>query len=118
MLNVTVCATSGPLRDALTEALGEFAVVASSSSVLPSGEPNPGEIVVAPVSDCTLETCGRLSDLGWRVVVLAPVPREPERVMYLASGATDYVPMTVQSDELLGAIVSAAGDGLLTPTCK
>ncbi len=110
MLNVVVYAKSGPLRQALTGLIGEFAEVTPAADFVPAPKPGPtcSPVVVAPVSDCPPETCGMLAGQGWHVVLLAPVPRKEERERYMASGAIGYVPMTVQSDELRGAVSSAA----------
>lgn len=111
MFSVVVYAKSGPLREALTGLIGEFAEVTPTADSVPTPRSGPAcsHVVVAPVSDCTPEACGKLADDGWRVVLLAPVPREAERRRYMASGATSYVPMTVRSEELRGAVSSAAG---------
>lgn len=64
----------------------------------------PGDMVITPVADCPLERCSELARSGVRVIILAPIPRESERQQYLDAGASGYVPMTIDSNDLIAAI--------------
>lgn len=74
-----------------------------------AGEPPP--VVVTTVRDAPPQTCADLARQGRSVVVLATVPRESERDLYLRSGAAAYVPMSGVGDQLLEAIRSVTGQG-------
>ena len=68
------------------------------------GEPPP--VVVTTATDSPVPVCAELARRGTSVVVLATVPRENERALYLRSGAAAYVPMSGAGDQLLQAIRS------------
>lgn len=60
----------------------------------------PGDVVVAPGSECSPEACADLVARGARVIILAPLPGEIERQRYLAAGAFAYLPMVIDSRPL------------------
>ncbi len=62
------------------------------------------EIVVTTASECEPERCERLASRGALVIVLAAIPRDTERERYFRAGAAAYVPMAVDSGELLAEI--------------
>lgn len=70
----------------------------------------PGDMLVAPVGDCPVERCAELVRHDVRVIVLTPIPRDSERALYLDAGACAYVPMTIDSSELLLAIEAVVAD--------
>lgn len=107
MMDVMVWARDRTLRQALEEAITWFAPVRPVEEFPPRSRTG-ASIVVVPAGDCPLDVCRELSGSHWRVVVLAAIPREPERTAYLQAGATGYVPMTVGLDALCEAITQAA----------
>ncbi|GAB4330977.1 MAG: hypothetical protein Kow0010_16090 [Dehalococcoidia bacterium] len=66
--------------------------------------PRPGDVVITPAADCDLQRCADLTGAGVRVIILAPIPRESERQHYLGVGASGYVLMTIDSNDLIEAI--------------
>lgn len=44
---------------------------------------------------------------GARVIILTPVPRERERLLYTGSGASAYLPMLIDGGELMDAVDAA-----------
>lgn len=107
MTNVSVWASDSALREALRVALTGF----TSVRVLPdlgSCRLDEPAVLVAPSSDCPPEACRRLTSERWRVVILAALPRETDRLAYLGAGATGYIPMTVGLDALCTAISQAS----------
>ena len=71
------------------------------------GAAESGDMVITPVADCPPERCTELARAGIRVIVLAPIPRDAERQQYLDAGASGYVPMTIDSNDLIAAIRGA-----------
>ncbi len=63
-------------------------------------EIQPGDVVVAPSSDCLPERCAEFAARGARVIVLATLPAEAERQRYLAAGVFAYLPMAIGSRPL------------------
>lgn len=68
-----------------------------------------GDTVLAPVSSCPVELCRCLVRHGYKVVLLAPVPRKPEAEAYGRAGATAYLAMTFDFSELVNSVLSIAG---------
>lgn len=88
---------------ALRRALLAHLEVDEGLPVAEEGDPasvKPGDVVVAPTSDCPPERCAEFDSLGARVIVLAPLPGDAERERYLAAGAFAYMPMVVDSRPL------------------
>jgi len=113
MLNVVVYAKSGPLRQALTGLIGEFAEVTPAADFVPAPKPGPtcSPVVVAPVSDCPPETCGMLAGQGWHVVLLRPCSTQGRaRAVHGERGDR------VCSHD--GAIGRASGCGQLSGRCR
>ena len=90
---VLVLASDPRLRSSLVAALRSFGPVGVLD---PQGTcEGKGLTVVAPSSDCSPGACERLVEAGQRVVILAAVVRENERLRYERAGAAAYVPMAV-----------------------
>ncbi len=101
-------ATSDPsLRRALTARLERTPGLTLSSSDGTEGLQQPSDIVISPASDCSPERCAELAVNGVTVIVLAAIPRESERQRYASAAAAAYVPMAVDSQQLLSAIWQA-----------
>lgn len=74
------------------------------------------DVIVTPVGDCSPARCARLAQTGARVIVLAPVPRESERIQYTLAGAARYLPMSASAGALLEAVTTVMrGDSQLQP---
>lgn len=101
-VSVVVLTSDSALQKALTSRLERLQPVVMGHD--PGDPPASTEIVVTTVSECEPERCGRLTSKGAMVIVLAAIPREGERERYLQSGAAAYVPMSVDSAELLAEI--------------
>lgn len=65
-------------------------------------------VVLAPNVDLTPGECAELTGQGAKVILLAAVMREEERARYLASGASSYVAMNIDIQELQGELVRLA----------
>lgn len=102
-ITVHVLATSRELRRALNAGLQR-----APGLLLREDEPGAAEVIVAPVADCPPSRCAMLTSAGARVIILAPVPRETERLQYGLAGAAAYLPMGGDAGPLLAAIRSAA----------
>jgi len=70
----------------------------------------PGDVLITTPNDCSAVECHYLSQLGMRVIVLAPVIREFDRARYLEAGAMAYIPMLLDTADLVAAIGNALGD--------
>lgn len=70
--------------------------------------PACGALVVTPTPECTTWRCEQLSSGGSRVILLAPVPRDSERIAYFGAGAHAYLPMELRSNELLATVRQAS----------
>ena len=104
---IHVIAASAALRHGLVAGLGDLPLISPHATALTSRDVSPADIVIAPTSDCPPLDCAQLVKSGARVIVLAPIPRESERVTYENAGVSAYIPMTVGTRELLKAIVTA-----------
>jgi len=62
------------------------------------------DIVVTPASDCDVERCVKLAAHGFMVIILAAIPRAFDEERYLRAGAAAYIPMAVDSEQLLAEI--------------
>lgn len=98
----------------ILERSGRFAVTPTAG--FPS-QPNPEELVVAPVGDCSLRRCEALAAAGGRVIVLAAVPRRAEQEQYLEAGAVAYLPMDPDGKALMDALANAGSAGQREPEC-
>ncbi|MBE7518789.1 MAG: MarR family transcriptional regulator [Thermoflexaceae bacterium] len=78
-------------------------------------EVKPGDVVVAPSSDCLPERCAEFAARGARVIVLATLPAEAERQRYLAAGVFAYLPMAIGSRPLPVDVRSAMAAPLPDP---
>jgi len=65
---------------------------------------DPTEIVVTPASECEVERCAKLASNGLAVIILAAIPRPLEEERYLRAGAVAYIPMAIDSEQLLAEI--------------
>ncbi len=65
---------------------------------------NRADIVVTPASECEVERCARLAAHGLTVIILAAIPRGFEKERYLRAGAAAYIPMAIDSEQLLAEI--------------
>lgn len=70
--------------------------------------PAHGALVLTPTPECTTWHCEKLSTGGSRVILLAPIPRESERIAYFGAGAHAYLPMELRSNELLATVREAS----------
>jgi hypothetical protein len=112
MKTVYVLASNPALRQGLLDRLSQWPEM--SARVL--GEHGQkGGIVVTVVNSCTPEECARLTELGFRVIILAPVLRPAECRRYADAGASSYLPMALESaqlDALRAAIMDHTTDPL------
>lgn len=69
----------------------------------------PKDIVVATTTDCPTERVAELAASGVRVIILAAVPRTTDSDRYRQAGAEAYIPMAVDTTQLVDAIQQAAG---------
>jgi DNA-binding response OmpR family regulator len=93
------------LRQALTGRLERVEGITVDHGSL-EGETR-GKVIVTTAADFGHERCAQLAKDGARVIVLAPVTRERERMDFLNSGAFAYVAMTVDAGLLVAAIRAA-----------
>ena len=107
---IHVIAASVSLRNGLVAGLGDLPGISPHAAALAAGDVSPADIVIAPASDCPPIDCAELVKSGARVIVLAPIPRESERIRYENAGVSAYIAMTVGTQELLKAIVTAGLD--------
>ena len=70
----------------------------------------PGDVLITTPNDCSAVECHYLSQLGMRVIVLAPVIREFDRARYLEAGAVAYIPMLLDTADLVAAIHNATSE--------
>lgn len=104
-MTVHVMTEDVTLRKALTKRLERVAGInVMGGEPLESGE---ASVIVTTAADFGNERCAQLARLGARVIVLAPVTRERERVDFLKAGAFAYVAMTVDAGLLVAAIRAA-----------
>ncbi len=66
-----------------------------------------GDVLIATPADCPDVECHLLTQRGVAVIILAPVVRQSERERYLRAGASSFIPMLVDSGELVHAIDEA-----------
>lgn len=71
-----------------------------------------GDIVVTTPNDCSAVECHLLANRGVRVIVLAPVIREFDRQRYYDAGAEAYLPMLVDTADLVAAVGTALREGI------
>jgi hypothetical protein len=103
---VQVITADGALRRALSSRLGSaLPLAAEVRSDLTSGRRfAPSDILVIPAAELPPARCRALTQHGLHVVVLAAFPRRIDEQSYLDAGAEAYVPMTVDTAMLVGAI--------------
>jgi len=63
-----------------------------------------GAVLVATTSECSPDECAGLGLAGRQVVILAALPSEFQRRMYLDAGASGYLPMAIDTRPLIEAI--------------
>ncbi len=70
----------------------------------------PGEssLVLSPTPECTTGICEQIVRAGAKVIVLAPIPRDNERLAYIGAGAHAYLPMELRSNTLLTTVHEAS----------
>jgi hypothetical protein len=78
--------------------------------------PERASLVLSPTPECTTGICEQIVRGGAKVIVLAPIPRDIERLAYIGAGAHAYLPMELRSNTLL-ATVSEASDALRRIAC-
>lgn len=108
MATVHVVTSDGALRRAL---LGRLEHVPGLNLLMrdgTAGAPKPEDVVVATTTDCPSERVAELTTAGVRVIILAAVPRASEQDRYRKAGAQAYIPMTVDTTQLVDAIQQAA----------
>jgi hypothetical protein len=66
-----------------------------------------GDVAVTSTTDCTLARCAALAHDGVKLIVLATLPSERQRELYLGAGAVAYLPMALEHGPLAEAIRSA-----------
>ena len=101
---VVVQSSDAGLRRALGSRLRSW----GGLDVIDEVVPEIRAVIVVPASDCSYAMAASLDEAGHRVVVLAPVQRERERAMYMAAGASAYLPMDFDLPALAGAVIAAA----------
>lgn len=67
----------------------------------------PGELVLTTPADCSTQQCAELVKNAIHVVLLAPMPRETERVGYAFAGGR-YIAMLLDTEELFEALLHAS----------
>lgn len=81
----------------------------------------PGDILITTPSDCSGVECHYLAERGVRVILLAPVIRDFDRARYMEAGAIAYIPMLLDTADLVSAIGTALGQGApmvpIRPNC-
>jgi len=90
------------LRDSLVSALGGLSFAAIEDL---TRELEPGTIIVTTAAECSARQCARLAELGFRLVVLVPIPQEREWREYRAASVAAYVSMTL--DLKLAEVISS-----------
>jgi hypothetical protein len=70
--------------------------------------PARNALVLTPTTECTTIRCEQLSMGGSRVILLAPVPRDYERLAYIGAGAHAYLPMELRSPALVTTVQEAS----------
>jgi DNA-binding NarL/FixJ family response regulator len=108
--SIHVVSSDSALRRALVARLGRSPDLSLPTTGWSLDVQLPGRIVVVPASECSPGACRDLVARGHSVIVLAAVLRDNDRERYLAAGAAAYVPMTVDSEQLLEALRMAAGE--------
>ncbi|MFN0093957.1 MAG: hypothetical protein ACKVVT_04165 [Dehalococcoidia bacterium] len=105
---LVVVTSNVALRRALVahlEGVGHFVVVARDDTA----DLERGDIVIAPTDGISPEEAFAVVAVGASLIVLAPLPSDPERDRYLAAGAGAYLPMLVDGDALHNAVARALG---------
>lgn len=81
----------------------------------------PGDVLITTPNDCSAVEAHYLTERGIRVIVLAPVVREFDRARYLEAGAVAYIPMLLDTADLVAAIGNALSEQVpmvpIRPNC-
>lgn len=105
---IRVITADPALRNALVgqiERSGRFAVTTVGEPLLDGA--GIDDVVVTTPADCPAQECEAMVARGARVIILTPVPRERERLLYSESGASAYLPMLIDGGELMDAVDAA-----------
>ena len=107
------------VRDAnLESALEHYLESEPGLSFLPSV--NAARVMIGTAADCPPSVCAQWTRSGWRVVILAAVPRDDEEAHYRAAGAfADPLGMSLSGGALkravqLASTTTGGGEGTLT----
>jgi DNA-binding NarL/FixJ family response regulator len=114
--SIRVITADAALRNALVsqiERSGRFALTTVGETVLDGA--GHDDVVVTTPADCPAEECLKMVQRGARVIILTPVPRERERQLYTSSGASAYLPMLIDGEELMDAVDAALNPGATPP---
>jgi hypothetical protein len=101
--SVYVETSDGTLRKALTERLCCTPGVDLSQDG-PQLHAGLGDIVIATALECSPERVASMVAAGLHVIVLSAIPREREKVSYEKAGAEAYLPMAIDTTQLVEAV--------------
>jgi hypothetical protein len=73
------------------------------------------DIILGTNGDISPANCRRMVALGWRVLILASVPRIEEEARYMAAGAADYIPMVLDGRSLEARVDDVASEPPAAP---
>jgi DNA-binding NarL/FixJ family response regulator len=93
--------------DELRSSLEAWAARRPDTRLVPLDEAGPGDVVFTTMTDCSPQECQWFAAKGRKLVVLAALPSDHARDVYLAAGAAAYVPMNGGTEQLEAALQSA-----------
>jgi DNA-binding NarL/FixJ family response regulator len=99
-MNISVDTAFGELRSSLET----WARARPATHLVPLDEAGPGDVVFTTMTDCSPHECRYYAIKGRKLVILAALPSDRSRDLYLAAGAAAYVPMDVGTAVLEAAI--------------
>lgn len=102
-MNICVDTAFGELRSSLEN----WVRLRRGANLVAVDEVGAGDVIFTTMTDCSPQECQYFAAKGRRVVVLAALPSDRAREVYLAAGAAAYIPMDGGSDELAAALRAA-----------
>jgi DNA-binding NarL/FixJ family response regulator len=102
-MNISVDTAFGELRSSLET----WAKARPATHLVPLEEAGPGDVVFTTMTDCSPHECRYYAIKGRKLVILAALPSDRARDVYLAAGAAVYVPMNPGTAVLEAAVQAA-----------
>lgn len=102
-MNICVDTAFGELRSSLET----WARLRPGTHLVALGDAGAGDVIFTTMTDCSPQECQYFATKGRKLVILAALPSDRARDVYMAAGAAAYIPMDGGTLELEAALRAA-----------